>query len=138
MKTKTNKGEKMSMSEATKAKIDGFRKGNVPNDVLEQKYGQSIHSDVINEIIQESCYLNNMLLNIPGKNSEKEIQTSWNIGEAYISRINGRFSELTKSITKNNYRLTKKENFDSFESWLQNVVWYGNKRGNYLNDFASF
>ena len=38
----------------TKAKIDGFRKGNVPNDVLVQKYGQSIHSDVINEIIQES------------------------------------------------------------------------------------
>ena len=38
----------------TKAKIDGFRKGNVPNDVLEQRYGQSIHSEVINELIQES------------------------------------------------------------------------------------
>ena len=38
----------------TKAKIDGFRKGNVPNDVLEQRYGQSIHAEVINELIQES------------------------------------------------------------------------------------
>ena len=38
----------------TKAKIDGFRKGNVPNDVLEQRYGQSINADVINELIQES------------------------------------------------------------------------------------
>ena len=38
----------------TKAKIDGFRKGNVPDDVLEQKYGQSIHAEVINELIQES------------------------------------------------------------------------------------
>ena len=38
----------------TKAKIDGFRKGNVPNDVLEQRYGQSIHNEVINELIQES------------------------------------------------------------------------------------
>ena len=38
----------------TKAKIDGFRKGNVPNDVLEQRYGQSIHADVVNELIQES------------------------------------------------------------------------------------
>ena len=36
----------------TKAKIDGFRKGNVPNDVLEQRYGQSIHAEVINELIQ--------------------------------------------------------------------------------------
>ena len=38
----------------TKAKIDGFRKGNVPNDVLEQRYGQSIHNEVINELIKES------------------------------------------------------------------------------------
>jgi trigger factor len=38
----------------TKAKIDGFRKGNVPDDVLEQRYGQSIHGDVVNELIQES------------------------------------------------------------------------------------
>jgi len=38
----------------TKAKIDGFRKGNVPNDVLEQRYGASIHGEVINELIQDS------------------------------------------------------------------------------------
>ena len=37
-----------------KAKLDGFRKGKVPNDVLEQRYGQSIHADVINELIQSS------------------------------------------------------------------------------------
>ena len=38
----------------TKAKVDGFRKGNVPNDVLEQKYGASIHNEVVNELIQET------------------------------------------------------------------------------------
>ncbi len=38
----------------TKAKVDGFRRGNVPNDVLEQKYGTSIHNEVINELIQET------------------------------------------------------------------------------------
>jgi trigger factor len=37
-----------------KAKLDGFRKGKVPNDVLQQKYGQSIHADVVNELIQAS------------------------------------------------------------------------------------
>ncbi len=36
------------------AKLDGFRKGKVPNDVLEQRYGPSIHSDVVNELIQKS------------------------------------------------------------------------------------
>ena len=38
----------------TKAKVDGFRKGNVPNEVLEQKYGASMHNEVINELIQET------------------------------------------------------------------------------------
>jgi trigger factor len=37
-----------------KAKLDGFRKGKVPNDVLEQRYGQSIHAEVVNELIQSS------------------------------------------------------------------------------------
>ena len=36
------------------AKLDGFRKGKVPNDVLEQKYGTSIHADVVNDLIQAS------------------------------------------------------------------------------------
>ena len=35
-------------------KLDGFRKGNVPNDVLKQRYGDSIHYEVLNELIQES------------------------------------------------------------------------------------
>ena len=37
-----------------KAKLDGFRKGKVPNDVLEQRYGKSIHADVVNDLIQSS------------------------------------------------------------------------------------
>ena len=36
------------------AKLDGFRKGKVPLDVLEQRYGPSVHADVINELIQDS------------------------------------------------------------------------------------
>ena len=36
------------------AKFDGFRKGNVPDDVLKQRYGDSIHYEVLNELIQES------------------------------------------------------------------------------------
>ena len=34
--------------------LDGFRKGNVPDDVLKQRYGDSIHYEVLNELIQES------------------------------------------------------------------------------------
>ena len=31
-----------------KAKLDGFRRGKVPTDVLEQRYGPSIHGEVLN------------------------------------------------------------------------------------------
>ena len=37
-----------------KAKLDGFRRGKVPTDVLEQRYGPSIHGEVLNELIQNS------------------------------------------------------------------------------------
>ena len=36
------------------AKLDGFRKGKVPTDVLKQRYGDSVHFEVLNELIQES------------------------------------------------------------------------------------
>ena len=75
---------------------------------------------------------------MPNNSSSDEIETNWNIGEAYTSRINGRFNDLKKSPEKNKYYLLKKDNFDSFDSWLQNVVWYGNKRGDYLNNFKVF
>tara|TARA_B100001057_G_scaffold201848_1_gene202650 strand:+ start:3227 stop:4528 length:1302 start_codon:yes stop_codon:yes gene_type:complete len=35
-------------------KLDGFRKGKVPNDVLEQRYGGSLHAEVLNDLIQDS------------------------------------------------------------------------------------
>ena len=44
---------KLSKIKST-AKLDGFRKGNVPDDVLKSRYGDSIHYEVLNELIQES------------------------------------------------------------------------------------
>ena len=46
-------GKKLSKIKST-AKKDGFRKGNIPEDVLNQDYGESIHYEVLNELIQES------------------------------------------------------------------------------------
>ena len=35
-------------------KLDGFRKGKVPNDVIEQRYRGSVHAEVLNDLIQDS------------------------------------------------------------------------------------
>ena len=87
------------------------------------------------EILNEACLLNNWLLNIPENSDLNTFQTHWNIGEAYNARINGRFQEINRSDLPYKYILERKANFNSFDSWLQNVVWYGNKRGDYLNNF---
>ena len=50
---KKKHGSKLAKIKST-TKLDGFRKGNVPDDVLKQRYGDSIHSEVLNELIQES------------------------------------------------------------------------------------
>ena len=36
------------------AKLDGFRKGSAPDNVIIQKYGSSIHYEVLNELIQKT------------------------------------------------------------------------------------
>ena len=35
-------------------KLDGFRKGSAPDNVIIQKYGSSIHYEVLNELIQKT------------------------------------------------------------------------------------
>ena len=91
--------------------------------------------EALKEILNEACLLNNWLLNIPENSHSSTFNTHWNIGEAYNARINGRFQEINRSELPHQYILERKGNFHSFDSWLQNVVWYGNKKGDYLNNF---
>ena len=101
------------------------------NSEINDFYGE----ESIIEIIKEACLLNNWLLNVPERFENSNMETFWNIGEAFVSRINGRFQSLERSKNKYNYTLVRKSDFNSFDEWLQNVVWYGNKKGDYLNDF---
>jgi len=76
-------GGKLSKIKST-AKLDGFRKGNVPDDVLKQRYGDSIHYEVLNELIQESY--------------PKELQAQ-NLKPASSPAINIESEEPTKPIS---------------------------------------
>ncbi len=40
---------------ARTAQVRGFRKGKVPRKVLEEQYGESVHEDVVRDLIQEAC-----------------------------------------------------------------------------------
>ena len=92
-------------------------------------YGESS----IHDVITESCHVNHWLLNVPGKDYDSSFDCKWNILDCYSSRIAGGFSKLEKETSS--YRLVQSRSFADFREWLQNVVWYGNKRGDYLNGF---
>ena len=39
-----------------KAKLEGFRPGKAPKDVIEKRYGESVRGDVINKLIQDTLF----------------------------------------------------------------------------------
>lgn len=107
-------------------------------NVLKEKHEEinDFYGEVaIKEIINEACLFNQWLINSPKNDSGDLISSNWNIGEAYLSRINGQFEGLERKEDGYKYTISRNKNYDSFNEWLKNVVWYGNKRGNYLNNF---
>ena len=38
------------------AKINGFRPGKIPFSVINKRYGQQVHAEVLNETLQQSYY----------------------------------------------------------------------------------
>ena len=52
--TFTDKTEKIIKSLATKVRIDGFRKGKIPANILRQRFGASAKSDAATEMVSET------------------------------------------------------------------------------------
>ncbi len=61
------KVRKMASSIAKSAKIDGFRKGKVPANVVEKRYGEKIQEDARNELVGEALENGLRELNIDSK-----------------------------------------------------------------------
>ena len=92
-------------------------------------------ADALAEIARESCNLNFYLLNLPKQSiSQKdEFITYWNISEVHQSRIYGNFTNLVRRDNGHTVRVKVGKGHSSLDEWLREVVWYGNKRGDYLH-----
>lgn len=91
----------------------------------------------IEEILENATELNCSLLSRPGNNEQVEIRTRWNIGEYYTARMACKFCDLREGT----YIYRTKIGIPVYEEqdeWLTKVVWYGNKRGAYINQFDEF
>jgi hypothetical protein len=87
----------------------------------------------VEEIISEATALNKWMVNDNKKvnDDDKEFNYKWNTYEVYLARIQGGYSDLKMADGTLIYS-SDPDKVMQLEEWLQEVVWYGNKRGDYL------
>ncbi len=83
------------------------------------------------EIISQAIFLNQNLLKQPFIKQDKVIECDYNLWEVYQAAIKGISLELEKR--KCFYTVDRTSQcWDSWEAWCREVIWYGNKRGDYI------
>ena len=96
--------------------------------ILNKKYSKNINS----EILKEAIDLNNLLLRTPEKKNNESIKLNYNIYEVYSDFLKNKKSNLKKE--ENDLEIIRNDKkFSSFEEWLQKVVWYGHRSGDYIS-----
>lgn len=82
--------------------------------------------------LKEACVLNRSLLKQPFQTKDLSVSMEYNIWDFYQSVL----TERKCALKKNNfvYHIDRtSEVWHNWEDWFKKVVWYGNKKGAYLN-----
>jgi radical SAM superfamily enzyme YgiQ (UPF0313 family) len=83
------------------------------------------------EIISQAILLNQNLMKQPFNTDDKVIECDYNLWEVYQAAIKGNSLEIEKG--KYLYTVDRTSQlWDSWEDWCREVIWYGNKRGDYI------
>ena len=81
--------------------------------------------------ITESINVNFEMLKLPNRNSNVELNLSFNILDFYNSVLKGKFIDLKDG--KFSYFVERKKDiWSDDQDWAKKVVWYANKKGAYL------
>jgi len=113
---------------STKGKLDLFYQ-----EAQELLENLPIHSDKPDSklVLAESIKINHALLKQPNLNDDIEIQCSFNILETYQHVLEGKPIQIQPyNATYHIKRST--QIWEDWASWCREVVWYGNKKGDYL------
>ena len=82
-------------------------------------------------MISQSIALNRDLLKKPFANEDKYVECDYNLWEVYQGALKGAGSEIKKGHFS--YAVESgSPRWDSWEEWCREVVWYGNKKGDYI------
>ena len=81
--------------------------------------------------LHEAFILNRNLIKMPFQNEDLRMQMSTNVGDVYLSALQGEQIPLVNGNFW--YHIDRlSASWKSWDDWLRKVVWYGNKRGDYL------
>ena len=110
----------------------------VEEEKIEKFYEEAFHllnnkfSNTINsKIIKDAVELNFNLLRLPNKKNNSIYITKYNTYDVYKDFINNDSTNLRE---ENNELMIIREDkkFNTFNEWLQKVIWYGHRSGAYL------
>lgn len=82
------------------------------------------------DVISQAIALNQSLIKQPFVNDAAVVRCDYNVWEVYQSALKGDRVELTKGDYV--YRVDRTtQRWTSWDDWCREVIWYGNKRGDY-------
>ena len=89
------------------------------------------------DLLDEAIYLNKNLIKLPFQNDDVNIRLSYNIPEVYQSFLKGIFLPIEKGTY--NYRInSKSKTWPSWEDWCREVIWWENKKGDYIYSYKQY
>ncbi|KAF0135249.1 MAG: putative Magnesium-protoporphyrin IX monomethyl ester oxidative cyclase [Candidatus Saganbacteria bacterium] len=102
------------------------------SDAIEE-YIKNKRIELPDGLLGDSIRLNNALIKLPFTNEKEEITLDYNIYDIYRKTLNGEKIHLEKR--KCQYQIDRDKNKrKTWEEWCREVVWYGTKKGAYLNE----
>ena len=82
-------------------------------------------------LLEDSIKINLALLKQPNFYDDLEIKCDHNILEVYTETIKGH--PLLPKRIKSTYHINRStQTWDDWQTWCREVIWYGNKKGDYL------
>ena len=87
-------------------------------------------------LVTESIKINRSLLKQPRLYDDLEIESEYNVLEVYTKVLTGQ--PIAFNRVKSAYRITRStQTWGDWQTWCREVVWFGNKKGDYLYGSSS-
>jgi radical SAM superfamily enzyme YgiQ (UPF0313 family) len=110
---------------------------NFYNEILnffDNKYFDKIEN-IEKKLIKDATIFNRDIFCQPEQNNKKHtIELSFNIRNIFTNGQSNEDLEIEKNSIKTIYSINKK-GFSSDQEWAQKIIWYGHRRGSYLNSY---